>query len=181
MRADGHSSPTASWRSDNAICRRMAMPKNMKAPTASELIRRPRVRGRYRPTHPALCKSTAALPSRGDGYMIAELGLRCSPDRGGACVCRRRQCFTCAAGRAGGTVRPAAWAQGVTATAFGLLIAPARAIRHVGRTVARNSNSLKPMIFRSPDVGNHEGSMLLWLTILCLWGAVIVQNPARIR
>jgi cytochrome c-type biogenesis protein CcmF len=35
-----------------------------------------------------------------------------------------------------------------------------------------NSNSLKPMIYKISGVwGNHEGSMLLWLLILALFGA----------
>ena len=42
------------------------------------------------------------------------------------------------------------------------------------RIVAENSNSLKPMIYKVSGVwGNHEGSMLLWVLILALFGAMI--------
>ncbi|MBT5852309.1 MAG: heme lyase CcmF/NrfE family subunit, partial [Rhodobacteraceae bacterium] len=40
------------------------------------------------------------------------------------------------------------------------------------RLVALNSHSLKPMIYKISGVwGNHEGSMLLWVLILALFGA----------
>ena len=39
------------------------------------------------------------------------------------------------------------------------------------RIVATNSHSLKPMLYKVSGVwGNHEGSMLLWLLILTLFG-----------
>src|SRR3546814_5476928 len=62
-------------------------------------------------------------------------------------------------------VRPASVAQGVlTAAAFGLLIALFVRSDMSVELVARNSNSLKPMIFKIAGTwGNHEGSMLLWL------------------
>jgi len=42
------------------------------------------------------------------------------------------------------------------------------------RVVASNSHSLKPMIYKISGVwGNHEGSMLLWVLILALFGALI--------
>ena len=42
------------------------------------------------------------------------------------------------------------------------------------KNVALNSNSLKPMIYKISGVwGNHEGSMLLWILILSLFGAVV--------
>jgi cytochrome c-type biogenesis protein CcmF len=35
-----------------------------------------------------------------------------------------------------------------------------------------NSHSLKPMLYKVTGVwGNHEGSMLLWVLILALFGA----------
>ena len=38
--------------------------------------------------------------------------------------------------------------------------------------VASNSNTMKPMIYKLTGMwGNHEGSMLLWLWMLSLWGA----------
>lgn len=40
--------------------------------------------------------------------------------------------------------------------------------------VVANSHSLKPMLYKISGVwGNHEGSMLLWVTILALYGACI--------
>ena len=40
--------------------------------------------------------------------------------------------------------------------------------------VVTNSHSLKPMLYKISGVwGNHEGSMLLWVTILALYGACI--------
>ncbi|TBW40968.1 heme lyase CcmF/NrfE family subunit [Siculibacillus lacustris] len=40
--------------------------------------------------------------------------------------------------------------------------------------VFENSHSLKPMIYKISGVwGNHEGSMLLWVTILALFGALV--------
>ncbi len=42
------------------------------------------------------------------------------------------------------------------------------------RLVAANSHSLKPMIYKvSGTWGNHEGSMLLWVLILALFGATV--------
>ncbi len=40
--------------------------------------------------------------------------------------------------------------------------------------VAHNSHSLKPMLYKVSGVwGNHEGSMLLWILILTLYGALV--------
>lgn len=52
--------------------------------------------------------------------------------------------------------------------------------------VAANSNSLMPMLYKVAGVwGNHEGSMLLWVSVLALFGmaiAVFGQNlPDRLR
>ncbi len=42
------------------------------------------------------------------------------------------------------------------------------------RTVFENSNSLMPLIYKITSVwGNHEGSMLLWVLILSLFGALV--------
>lgn len=71
--------------------------------------------------------------------------------------------------------RPLAIAQGVlTLTAFLLLIwLFVRSDMSVD-LVARNSHSDKPLIYRiSGTWGNHEGSMLLWLTILGFAGALV--------
>ncbi len=40
--------------------------------------------------------------------------------------------------------------------------------------VAANSHSTKPMIYKIAGVwGNHEGSMLLWVLILAIFGAAV--------
>jgi cytochrome c-type biogenesis protein CcmF len=42
------------------------------------------------------------------------------------------------------------------------------------QNVAENSHSLKPMLYKVSGVwGNHEGSMLLWVLILVLFGALV--------
>lgn len=45
--------------------------------------------------------------------------------------------------------------------------------------VAANSNSLLPVVYKFSAVwGNHEGSLLLWIWILCLWiAAVAIFSP----
>jgi len=52
--------------------------------------------------------------------------------------------------------------------------------------VAVNSHSAKPLIYRISGVwGNHEGSMLLWVLILALFGALVAvfghNLPSRLR
>ncbi|MBM6592359.1 heme lyase CcmF/NrfE family subunit [Microvirga pudoricolor] len=52
--------------------------------------------------------------------------------------------------------------------------------------VVENSHSTKPMIYKISGVwGNHEGSMLLWILILTLFGAVVAgarrSVPLRLR
>ena len=40
--------------------------------------------------------------------------------------------------------------------------------------VVQNSHSMKPMLYKISGVwGNHEGSLLLWVTILALFGAIV--------
>jgi cytochrome c-type biogenesis protein CcmF len=42
------------------------------------------------------------------------------------------------------------------------------------RVVVENSHTLKPMLYKVSGVwGNHEGSMLLWVLILSLYGAAV--------
>src|SRR5262245_46266851 len=52
--------------------------------------------------------------------------------------------------------------------------------------VFENSHSAKPLIYKLTGVwGNHEGSMLLWVLILTLFGALVAlfggNLPARLR
>ena len=62
---------------------------------------------------------------------------------------------------------------------FALLLASFAALTHAFVTsdfsvklVVLNSHSLKPMLYKITGVwGNHEGSMLLWVLILSLFGA----------
>ena len=46
--------------------------------------------------------------------------------------------------------------------------------------VAANSNTMKPLTYKLAAVwGNHEGSMLLWLWMMCGWCAAFAQSAAR--
>ena len=48
--------------------------------------------------------------------------------------------------------------------------------------VASHSHSLKPMIYKiTGSWGNHEGSLLLWIVILGLFGLLFVIREARAR
>ncbi len=52
--------------------------------------------------------------------------------------------------------------------------------------VTSNSHTLKPMLYKVSGVwGNHEGSLLLWVLILALFGACAVwfgsNLPATLR
>src|SRR5262249_11220890 len=60
------------------------------------------------------------------------------------------------------------------ATAFGALIACHVLSDFSVANVYENSHSLKPMLYKVTGVwGNHEGSMLLWVFILALFGALV--------
>ena len=49
-----------------------------------------------------------------------------------------------------------------------------RHVRLLGRQRVANSHSTKPLIYQISGVwGNHEGSMLLWVLILALFGAAV--------
>ena len=78
--------------------------------------------------------------------------------------------------------RPAAIIQGLLA-AFSflmLLILFAQTDLSV-KLVAMNSHSQKPLIFKLAGAfGNHEGSMLLWITIMALSGALIAWLERRL-
>src|SRR3546814_8390239 len=82
-----------------------------------------------------------------------------------------------------GLVRPASVAQGVlTASAFALLIALFVRSDMSVELVARNSHSLKPMLFKVAVAwGTHDGSMLLWLTILGMSGGLVARFEKRLR
>ena len=47
------------------------------------------------------------------------------------------------------------------------------------RLVAQNSHSMKPLLYKVAGVwGNHEGSMMLWMLILTLFGAMVAASIA---
>ncbi len=72
-------------------------------------------------------------------------------------------------------VRPVAVVQGaLAAVAFGCLIAVFARTDLSVLLVAQNSHSAKPMLYKiSGAWGNHEGSMLLWVTVLAVAGGGI--------
>jgi cytochrome c-type biogenesis protein CcmF len=62
----------------------------------------------------------------------------------------------------------------LTAFAFGVLMHAFAVSDFSVRLVALNSNSAQPLIYRAAATwGNHEGSMLLWMLILTLFGAMV--------
>lgn len=49
------------------------------------------------------------------------------------------------------------------------------------RTVAENSNTAKPFAYKLAGVwGNHEGSMLLWVLILAVYGGAVALTPGPV-
>ena len=110
--------------------------------------------------------------------MIAEAGLA-APWLAAALALL--QLFLAFAGLKGGkpdllaAVRPAAVAQGVlTAIAFALLIALFLRSDMSVLLVATNSHSAKPWLYKFAGTwGNHEGSMLLWVTVMGVAGAAV--------
>jgi cytochrome c-type biogenesis protein CcmF len=81
------------------------------------------------------------------------------------------------------STRPLAVAQGLlTLIAFFLLIWLFIASDMSVKLVADNSHSMKPLIYKiSGTWGNHEGSMLLWLTVLGFAGAGIALFERRLN
>jgi Cytochrome c biogenesis factor len=79
-------------------------------------------------------------------------------------------------------VRPAAIAQGLL-TGFSFVMLPwLFVITDLSvKLVATNSHSMKPMIFKlSGAWGNHEGSVLLWVTVMALAGGLIAAIERRL-
>ena len=74
-----------------------------------------------------------------------------------------------------GIVRPVAVVQGILCGgAFLALITLFLRTDLSVKLVATNSHSLKPVIFKLAGTwGNHEGSMLLWVTVMALCGGFI--------
>jgi cytochrome c-type biogenesis protein CcmF len=82
----------------------------------------------------------------------------------------------------GGIVRPVAVVQGLLClVAFvALMVLFCRTDLSV-KLVALNSHSMKPFIFKLAGTwGNHEGSMLLWVTVMSLAGGVVAAVERRL-
>jgi cytochrome c-type biogenesis protein CcmF len=82
-----------------------------------------------------------------------------------------------------GIVRPVAVVQGVLcAAAFACLVALFLRTDLSVKLVATNSHSLKPFIYKLAGTwGNHEGSMLLWVTVMGLAGGFVALVERRLR
>ncbi len=81
-----------------------------------------------------------------------------------------------------GTVRPVAVVQGVLALAsFAALIAVFVQTDLTVKLIYANSHSAKPMLFKIAGAwGNHEGSMLLWVTVMGLAGGFVALVERRL-
>jgi len=81
-----------------------------------------------------------------------------------------------------GIVRPVAVVQGLLAlTAFGALVVLFCQTDLSVKLVAMNSHSAKPFIYKlSGTWGNHEGSMLLWVTVMGMAGAFVALVEKRL-
>ncbi|MDB5725887.1 MAG: cytochrome biosis protein CcmF, partial [Novosphingobium sp.] len=82
----------------------------------------------------------------------------------------------------GNVVRPAAVAQGVLAAlAFAALVTVFCQTDLSVKLVAMNSHSAKPFIYKLAGTwGNHEGSMLLWVTVMGLAGGFVALVERRL-
>ena len=78
--------------------------------------------------------------------------------------------------------QPAAFLQfALVATAFLALMQAYVSSDFTVLNVVRNSHSAKPMLYKVAGVwGNHEGSMLLWVLILTLFGAAVAGFGANL-
>jgi len=87
------------------------------------------------------------------------------------------------AGEVTGAVRPVAIVQGALAVvAMLLLITLFQQSDMSVKLVATNSHSAKPWIYKVAGAwGNHEGSMLLWVTILGVAGAAVAWFERRLN
>jgi cytochrome c-type biogenesis protein CcmF len=77
---------------------------------------------------------------------------------------------------------PAALVQlGLVALAFGVLLRAHILSDFSVRNVVENSHSLKPMLYKVTGLwGNHEGSLLLWVLILSIYGAAVALFGSRL-
>jgi cytochrome c-type biogenesis protein CcmF len=81
-----------------------------------------------------------------------------------------------------GVVRPVAIVQGLLAlTAFAALVVLFCRTDLSVKLVAMNSHSAKPFIYKLAGTwGNHEGSMLLWVAVMSLAGAIVALVERRL-
>ena len=118
--------------------------------------------------------------------MIAELGLAMLWLAGALSLLQLAAGALALTGRGremAGIVRPVAVVQGLLcAGAFLALIVLFLRTDLSVKLVATNSHSLKPVIFKLAGTwGNHEGSMLLWVTVMALAGGFIALFEKRLR
>ncbi len=121
----------------------------------------------------------------GSGQVIAEFGLAAlwlaaalavlQLIAGGVALSRRGDAL-------GAVVRPVAIVQGVLAlAAFAALVAVFISTDLSVKLVAANSHSAKPLLYKIAGAwGNHEGSMLLWVTIMGLAGGFVAAVERRL-
>ncbi|MCJ2181312.1 heme lyase CcmF/NrfE family subunit [Novosphingobium sp. 1949] len=85
-------------------------------------------------------------------------------------------------GALAGVVRPVAVVQGLLVlVAFACLIYVFAVTDLSVKLVALNSHSMKPLIFKIAGAwGNHEGSMLLWVTVMGLAGGFVALIERRL-
>ena len=81
-----------------------------------------------------------------------------------------------------GLARPAALAQGaLTALAMAALFHAFVTSDFSVKIVAENSHTMKPLLYKYSALwGNHEGSLLLWVTVLALAGGLVALAPNRL-
>jgi cytochrome c-type biogenesis protein CcmF len=85
-------------------------------------------------------------------------------------------------GALAGVIRPAAAAQGLlVALSFAALFVLFAQTDLSVKLVALNSHSAKPLVYKIAGTwGNHEGSMLLWVTVMGLAGAFVALVERRL-
>ncbi len=78
--------------------------------------------------------------------------------------------------------RPAALAQGLlTAVSMAALFHAFATSDFSVKIVAENSHTMKPLLYKYTALwGNHEGSLLLWVTVLAIAGGAIALAPNRL-
>ena len=82
----------------------------------------------------------------------------------------------------GGIVRPVAVVQGLLALVSFLCLIYVFAVTDLSvKLVAMNSHSMKPLVFKIAGAwGNHEGSMLLWVTVMGMAGGFVALIERRL-